>query len=522
MQQEPHLTVIPERPTSPAWQSTSAWQRRSCPKLHREPRDKQRGAPTKEAPELNGWLILEQTDETDPLDVTTCDASNLRLCRVCKSDLGYFPNMTSLDLSENKLEMTPFGCLPALQTLSMRMCEMDSLVIGPEMVDGHIQFGALSKLDLSCNQLETGQLRALGRLRNLTYLDLSHNQLPEVPSMEIFDKLQVLKLANNRLTNDALPHLVAASRLDLLDLSDNRIQGLVSGICFPMLQTLHLNNNALSNSSAEQMLSRLSALAPLLQTLEMWGNSLDDSQLPACPQMPHCRISCNAPTAPCVPPHHSSCSPWQQKLSQANQMQHHWGRTRTAQSRLRPTTIRSARPQLWMTHAPRDAQKLLQLPPASVPTISRGQSSGCKTARLCRTLLQANNRRPTTVPTPPKGTLATLSRGSLTGSLTARSSSNTATKHRQAVQQRSPRRIQMDSQCTKTREIHTELSAQQGMEEGLRSAIPIRHPAFSARPALRAKKGKSIKSVLLTRTQNDGDANPPQNSPTHRLQRWCP
>ena len=70
------------------------------------------------------------------------------------------------------------------------MCEMDSLVIGPEMVDGHIQFGALSKLDLSCNQLETGQLRALGRLRNLTYLDLSHNQLPEV-----------LRLAKSRLSN---------------------------------------------------------------------------------------------------------------------------------------------------------------------------------------------------------------------------------------------------------------------------------------------------------------------------------
>ena len=32
--------------------------------------------------ELIGWgaqLILEQTDETDPLDVTTCDASNLGL-----------------------------------------------------------------------------------------------------------------------------------------------------------------------------------------------------------------------------------------------------------------------------------------------------------------------------------------------------------------------------------------------------------------------------------------------------------
>lgn len=333
--------------------------------------------------------------------------------------------------------------------------------------------------------------------------------------MELFDKLQVLKLSNNRLTNDALPHLVAASRLDLLDLSDNRIQGLVSGICFPMLQTLQLNNNALSNSSAEQMLCRLSALAPLLQTLEMWGNSLDDSQLPACPQMPHCRISCNAPTVPCVPPHHTSCSPWQHKLSQANQVQHHWGRTRTAQSRLRPTTIRSARPQLWMTHAPRDAQKLLQLPPASVPTISRGESSGSKTARLCRTLLQANNRRPTTVPTSPKGTLATLGRGSLTAR-----SSNAATKHRRAVQHRSPRRIQTDLQCTQTREIHTQLSP--GMEEGLRSAIPIRHPAFSARPALKAKKGKSIKSVLLTRTQNEGDANPPQNSPTHRLQRWCP
>ena len=125
------------------------------------------------------------------------------------------------------------------------------------------------------------------------------------------------------------------------------------------------------------------------------------------------------------------------------------------------------------------------------------------TARLCRTLLQANNRRPTTVPTSPKGTLATLGRGSLTAR-----SSNAATKHRRAVQHRSPRRIQTDlvsvwlrknkslfhsdttgwgcQQCTQTREIHTQLSP--GMEEGLRSAIPIRHPAFSARPALKAKK----------------------------------
>lgn len=113
----------------------------------------------------------------------------------------------------------------------------------------------------------------LQNLRNLTYLDLSDNQLTDI-SLNAFkplSKLTVLRLRGNLLKVAALPPLKEATFLRELDLSSNALEGPLSPNTVPSLsclETLLLADNtfasirrgALSGKSNRFALDRLLAI----------------------------------------------------------------------------------------------------------------------------------------------------------------------------------------------------------------------------------------------------------------------
>lgn len=100
------------------------------------------------------------------------------------------------------------------------MCEIESLDLGPSRQ----QFCSLTQLDLAHNQLEPGQIPALGRLPVLQVLNLSHNHLAQapswpsggqpwqVPSFELLDQLEELDLSHNKLGTSVMVQLACAPR----------------------------------------------------------------------------------------------------------------------------------------------------------------------------------------------------------------------------------------------------------------------------------------------------------------------
>ena len=63
---------------------------------------------------LDGFLLLEKSNMSFPDDSRQAVLSKMRLKNIVKEDLTFFTGLISLDVSENFLEIAPFGVLPKL------------------------------------------------------------------------------------------------------------------------------------------------------------------------------------------------------------------------------------------------------------------------------------------------------------------------------------------------------------------------------------------------------------------------
>ncbi|MNO62786.1 Leucine Rich repeats (2 copies) [compost metagenome] len=134
--------------------------------------------------------------------VTGIALRHLKLTEIPDTFLLGFPNVTALELTNNRLQRLP----PNLALLSR-----------------------LRVIDLSNNRvrLDEAQCIELVQCRNLSYLNLSHNPLYRSISVTNMSQLRELRLRNTRIT--ALPEgILNSSSLYLLDAADNSLNSLPS------------------------------------------------------------------------------------------------------------------------------------------------------------------------------------------------------------------------------------------------------------------------------------------------------
>ncbi|XP_076977747.1 podocan-like protein 1 [Tamandua tetradactyla] len=153
--------------------------------------------------------------------------------------------VVTLSLSSNQLSYLPPSLPPALERLHLQ----NNLI-------AKVPRGALSRqtqlreLYLQHNQLTDSGLDAttFSKLRSLEYLDLSHNQLAEVPA-GLPRTLAVLHLGRNRIRRVEAARLLSARGLRYLLLQHNQLgtAGLPPGALRSLrrLHTLHLYGNGL-------------------------------------------------------------------------------------------------------------------------------------------------------------------------------------------------------------------------------------------------------------------------------------
>ncbi|XP_048519020.1 protein flightless-1 [Dendroctonus ponderosae] len=177
--------------------------------------------------------------------------------------VAYMTGVQWLKLDRTQLRSIPkeMGSLMKLEHLSLTRNELEKL-------HGELtELNCLRSLNLRHNKVKSSGIPAeLFHLEELSTLDLSHNNLKEVPEgLERARSLLVLNLSHNHI--DAIPNALFINLSDLLflDLSDNRLETLPPQTRrLANLQTLVLNNNPMGHFQLRQLPSLTS-----LETLHL-------------------------------------------------------------------------------------------------------------------------------------------------------------------------------------------------------------------------------------------------------------
>ncbi|KAF1984752.1 hypothetical protein K402DRAFT_434282 [Aulographum hederae CBS 113979] len=178
---------------------------------------------------------------------------------------GHLMNLQYLDVSGNDIaSLTGFACLIHLRELRANYNRIESL-------DGIQQLDGLLSLSLKGNKLRKANFDGT-RLKRLTHLDLSENQLSDIESIHSLPQLTSLALDDNALTSFTTSTPLA--HLTTLSLSRNSLSSF-SLINLPALTYLHLDSNSLATVDGKT--------AHPLQTLSLRNQSIPISftDLPA-------------------------------------------------------------------------------------------------------------------------------------------------------------------------------------------------------------------------------------------------
>ena len=215
-------------------------------------------------------------------------------------------HLTNLDLSNNQMMEINKGSLsPSLETLELHSNKLSSL---PEDLS---DLPHLTHLSLANNMLVEISLPPLPSLRQL---DLSSNQLVDMPSSPSLPNLAWLNLGGNRLKD--VPDLSLPSLLSL-SLSDNPITSLLPQTLSSCSSLASLNISHCSK--LREVEDGALAYIPLLISLDLSHNrqldSLPPASLPSSLQSLHlhdCRFASLAPASlpPSLTSLHLSDNPW--------------------------------------------------------------------------------------------------------------------------------------------------------------------------------------------------------------------
>ena len=222
---------------------------------------------------LDGFILLDACGVDFPEDGREAELSNSNFGSVIEEDILCFSKLEKLDASENSLQLSHFERLPKLLELRMVCNGLQELPLG------QFPFPSLLYLDLSYNLLSPSSLPALVALPNLKHLDITGNNLRDLPiELASLSRLEVLIAEKNMFEEVELFQVFASfPSLRELDLSHNAFTFLANedkfefGLdIFPKLNTLDLAFNFISQENDLLPLIHLPKLARVM----IFGNPL--------------------------------------------------------------------------------------------------------------------------------------------------------------------------------------------------------------------------------------------------------
>ena len=247
---------------------------------------------------LSRTFILYANHVRSPAEVAVCKVNGYGLRHVDPDALDEFINLVHLDVSENPLPFPELAVFTRLQSLEMAACALRNAVVPPGA------FATLTTLDVSYNMLSAGAIVAFGALTALEYLDISANDLYELPMAmsglrvrsgdtstsrtPSFPALQTLVADGNHFTGlTCFPALAGLKTLRHLSLARNRIDFVPhlvpdtpaaprdpSAVPFIALQVLVVTQNRIADSDDVVEVAQW----PQLKEVHLWGNPLTQSR----------------------------------------------------------------------------------------------------------------------------------------------------------------------------------------------------------------------------------------------------
>jgi Leucine-rich repeat (LRR) protein len=146
--------------------------------------------------ELDGFYLLETTGQGFPEDVFQACLSDRNIVSVVADDLTFFIGLLFLDISENYVDMHPFGAIPNLIELRIAGNHISQ-------ISNLLGFEKLMYLDLSYNKLSINSIESLYILENLKELDLCGNNIRSLPeNMNNFINLEKIMLEYNKIEDN--------------------------------------------------------------------------------------------------------------------------------------------------------------------------------------------------------------------------------------------------------------------------------------------------------------------------------
>ncbi|KAM7526512.1 hypothetical protein LguiA_016414 [Lonicera macranthoides] len=225
-------------------------------------------------------IRLGQNNLNAPVPEFIADFKNLTGLSLSSCNLtGVFPQkifgvqtLKNLDLSNNRLL---HGSLPDFpQNGSLQNLVLTTTNFSGALPDSIGNLGNLSKMDLASANF-TGQIpKSMGKLTQLAYLDFSSNMFTgAVPSLQMSKNLTHIDLSHNNLSGPfSSIQFEGLVNLAYIDLRFNSFTGTIPSSLFglPSLKKFQLSNNHFDGSLAEIP----NASSSMLDTLELSGNKL--------------------------------------------------------------------------------------------------------------------------------------------------------------------------------------------------------------------------------------------------------
>uniref|UniRef100_A0A5B7BRI1 Putative receptor-like protein 12 n=1 Tax=Davidia involucrata TaxID=16924 RepID=A0A5B7BRI1_DAVIN len=249
-------------------------------------------------------LSLSNCDLSGPFDSSLLELQSLSVIQLDRNNLSspvpeffanYF-NLTSLSLSSCGLNGTFPGKIfqvPTLKTLHLsenrflqgslpdfhQNGSLQTLALGKTSFSGALpgtidNVGTLSKLELANCNFSGPIPNSMANLAQLVFVDLSFNKFTgPIPSFQMSKNLSYIDLSHNNLTGHVLStHFEGLSNLVNIDLQYNSFNGSIPSSLFalPSLKKIQLSNNQFDGQVPEFS----NASSPLLDTLDLSSNNL--------------------------------------------------------------------------------------------------------------------------------------------------------------------------------------------------------------------------------------------------------
>jgi Leucine-rich repeat (LRR) protein len=179
---------------------------------------------------LDGFLLLHSCRVKNPQQAVKSKLVGENIVEVEEGDLLFFPNLTYLNISENRIRLEQLVNLKSLRELYIQYNFIKALQLEPG------SFMLMEILSLGFNSVPAGHILQLAQLPVLRVLDLSGNELCILPEdLSAFTKLEDLNLSSNNFSSDSVvvepgkqfKSLSTIVHLKRLNLSHNALKGSV-------------------------------------------------------------------------------------------------------------------------------------------------------------------------------------------------------------------------------------------------------------------------------------------------------